>query len=163
MYIYMCLYTFIFMYFIRLYIKYCIYYVLYLIYILKTIYTHTDIYYLFRAVPTEYGDSQVRGQIEPVAASLCHSHSNTRSELHLRPAPQLTAWGIARSLTHWARPGIEPVSSWTLVGFVTSEPPQELPAWYFCFAWCLVLVPFKSWNISYLMNQTELSLNKFIH
>ena len=30
------------------------------------------------------------------------------------------------SLTHWARPGIEPESSWILVGFVTTEPQQEL-------------------------------------
>ena len=28
-----------------------------------------------------------------------------------------TAHGNGRSLTHWARPGIEPVSSWMLVGF----------------------------------------------
>ena len=43
------------------------------------------------------------------AAGLHHSHSNTRS------------------LTHEARPGIEPVSSWILVGFVSPEPQQELP------------------------------------
>ena len=29
-----------------------------------------------------------------------------------------TAYSNARSLTHWARPGIEPVSSWMLVRFV---------------------------------------------
>ena len=29
-------------------------------------------------------------------------------------------------LTHWERPGIEHESSWILVGFVTSEPQQEL-------------------------------------
>ena len=29
-----------------------------------------------------------------------------------------TAYGNARSLTHWARPGIEPASSWFLVRFV---------------------------------------------
>ena len=29
-----------------------------------------------------------------------------------------TTLGKARSLTHWARPGIEPTSSWMLVGFV---------------------------------------------
>ena len=29
-----------------------------------------------------------------------------------------TAHGNARSLTHWARPGIEPKSSWILFGFV---------------------------------------------
>ena len=34
--------------------------------------------------------------------------------------------GSAGFLTHWARPGIEPVSSWVLVGFVTAEPWWEL-------------------------------------
>ena len=42
---------------------------------------------------------------------------------------QLSAYTIAhskaRSLTHWVRPGIEPASSWMLVGFVTTEPRQE--------------------------------------
>ena len=33
----------------------------------------------------------------------------------------------AGSLTHWMRPGIKPVSSWTLVGFITTEPWWELP------------------------------------
>ena len=32
-----------------------------------------------------------------------------------------------RSLTQWAGPGIEPVSSWLLVRFVSPEPQQELP------------------------------------
>ena len=31
-----------------------------------------------------------------------------------------------KSLTHWARPGIEPTSSWLLVRFVSAEPQQEL-------------------------------------
>ena len=31
---------------------------------------------LFRAIPTAYGGSQARGQIEAVAAGLRHSHSN---------------------------------------------------------------------------------------
>ena len=38
-----------------------------------------------------------------------------------------TAHGNTRSLTHWARPGIKPTSSWMLVGFVTAEPQWELP------------------------------------
>ena len=36
-----------------------------------------------------------------------------------------TAHGDARSLAHSMRPAIEPVSSWTLVGFITIEPQQE--------------------------------------
>ena len=86
---------------------------------------------LFRAIPTAYGGSRARGQIRAAATSLPHSHSNIRSELHLWPTPQ--RWrdpkvgkSSTRSLTHQARPGIEPESSWILVGFVTAEPPQEL-------------------------------------
>ena len=33
-----------------------------------------------------------------------------------------TACGNAGSLTHWARPGIEPASLWVLVRCVTTEP-----------------------------------------
>ena len=43
---------------------------------------------LFRAA---HGGSQARGLIRATAASLCHSHSNAGSELHLQPTPQLTA------------------------------------------------------------------------
>jgi len=41
-----------------------------------------------------YGDSQARGGIRTVAASLCHSHSNAASETYT------TVQGNARSLTH---------------------------------------------------------------
>ena len=54
------------------------------------------LFFLFRAAPAAYGSSHVRGQIRAEAAGLHHSQSNTRS------------------LTHWARPGIEPTSSWRL-------------------------------------------------
>ena len=40
-----------------------------------------------------------------------------------------TAHSNAGSLTHWVRPGIEPTSSWVLVGFITAEPQQELLLW----------------------------------
>ena len=67
------------------------------------------IFCLLKAAPAAYGGSQARGQIKAVAAGLHHSHSN------------------ARSLTHRARPGIEPASFWILVRFVSPEPQQELP------------------------------------
>ena len=44
-----------------------------------------------RAAPTAYGGSQARGLIGDVAAGLCHSDSNTRSEPCLLLTPQLTA------------------------------------------------------------------------
>ena len=72
----------------------------------------------FRAAPEAFGSSQTRGRIGAVAASQCHSRSNTRSKQHLPPSLQLMA-------THWVRPEIEPVSSWTLVGFYTAEPQWE--------------------------------------
>ena len=46
---------------------------------------------VFRVTPAAYGSSQGRGWIETSAASLHHSHSNTRLEPHLQPTPQLTA------------------------------------------------------------------------
>ena len=46
---------------------------------------------LFRAAPMAYGGSQAKDPIGAIAAGLYHSHSNTRSQLHLWPTPQLTA------------------------------------------------------------------------
>ena len=37
-----------------------------------------------------------------------------------------TVHGNAVSLTHWAKPGIEPTHSWILVRFISTEPWQEL-------------------------------------
>ena len=54
---------------------------------------------LFRATPMAYGGSQARGPITAVAASLCQSHSNTRSE-----------------------PCLQPATSWLLVGFISTAP-----------------------------------------
>ena len=76
--------------------------------------------FLFRAAPMAHGGSQARGRIGAAAASLHHSHSNMGSE------PHTTAHGNGGSLTHWASPGIEPTTSWFLVGFVSPEPRWEL-------------------------------------
>ena len=45
----------------------------------------------FKATPVAYGGSQARAGIGAAAASLCHRHSNTRSEPRLWPTPQLMA------------------------------------------------------------------------
>ena len=42
-----------------------------------------------------------------------------------------TAHSNARSLTHWARPGIEPASPWMPVIFISAEPQRELHISYF--------------------------------
>ena len=44
-------------------------------------------FFLFRAIPGACGSSQTRGWIRATAADLLHSHSNTRSDPCLRPAP----------------------------------------------------------------------------
>ena len=46
---------------------------------------------LFSATPAAHGDFQARGLIGAAAAGLSQSHSNARSELGLRPTPQLRA------------------------------------------------------------------------
>ena len=51
-------------------------------------------------------------------------------------ATHTTVHSNARAPTHWARPGIEPASSWILVGFVSTEPRWEL----------LVIVLLRVWN-----------------
>ena len=47
--------------------------------------------FFWGGTPAAYGGSQARGQITAVAASLHHSHSNTISDQHLQPTPQLRA------------------------------------------------------------------------
>ena len=47
-------------------------------------------FFLVGLHPWQYGGSQARSLIGAVAAGLCHSHINARSEPHLRPTPQLT-------------------------------------------------------------------------
>ena len=48
-------------------------------------------FFFFRAAPTAYKGSQARSPIGATTASLHQRHSNSGSELHLRPIPQLTA------------------------------------------------------------------------
>ena len=78
----------------------------------------------FRATCVAPGSSQARGRIRAAAAGPHHSHSNAGSEPHLQPIPQLKA--LLDSLTHWARPGIEPTTLWILVRFIIAELQREL-------------------------------------
>ena len=64
---------------------------------------------LFRAC----GSSQAWGWIGAEAAGLHHSHRYSRLP------------------TYWARPGIEPTSSWILVGFVSVGPHGNSPGGWF--------------------------------
>ena len=84
---------------------------------------------LFRAAPAAYGSSHVRGWIRAAASSLYHSHSN------------------AGSLTHWVRPGIEPISSWILVGFINRGAPTGTPGFYFFYPVAFQIVGTCGWVI----------------
>ena len=67
--------------------------------------------------PMEVSRPVVESELQLLATA------TARSELRLT---YTTGHGNARSLTPWARPGIEPASSWILVGFFPAEPPWEL-------------------------------------
>ena len=59
--------------------------------VIFSVFYHTLFIFLGGGAPAAYGGSQARGQFGATAASLRHSHSNTRSKLRLRPPPQLMA------------------------------------------------------------------------
>ena len=68
------------------------------------------IFCLFKVASVAYGSSQARGWFGAAAASLCHSHSNTRSEPRLWPTQQVrdwtaSSWILVQFLTCWAMMG----------------------------------------------------------
>ena len=67
------------------------------------------VFCLFRAASSACGSSQAKGWIGAAAAGLHHSHSN------------------AGSLTHWSRPGIDPMSSWILIRFLSRWATMRTP------------------------------------
>ena len=64
--------------------------------------------------PRHMESSQARVWIRATAAGLHHTQ---QPRIQAESATYTTAHGRTRSLTHWARPGTEPASSWILVGF----------------------------------------------
>ena len=71
--------------------------------------------HLFRAAPMAYGSSQARGRIRAVS---CWPISQPQQ--HQIWVASVTC--NTRSLTHWARARIKPMSSWILIRFLTAEP-----------------------------------------
>ena len=108
----------------------------------------------FRAVCAAYVSSQARSQVRAAAASLHHSHRNTRSELHLWPTSHLMA------INPWARPGLKPTSSWILVRFITTEPQGNSLSYPFFNGYneLLVRTIYKPQFIHLHYHQTELLL-----
>jgi len=80
-----------------------------------------------------------------------HLLAYTKPQQHETPvvsATYTTAHSNAGPLTHWARPGIEPVSSWILVGFLTHCATTRTPLFWVLFVsyisqneiiWCFSL------------------------
>ena len=79
------------------------------------------VFHLLRATSQHIGGCQARALIGAVAAGLHHSSGN------------------AGSLTHCMRPGIEPATSWFLVGFVSTAPRQELQVCEFWITFALMV------------------------
>ena len=63
---------------------------------------------------------EVQSELQLLAYSTAIATSNLSLVCDLHHST--TAQGNARSLTHWARPGIKPVSSRMLVRFISEEP-----------------------------------------
>ena len=74
------------------------------------------------ATPVAHGDSQPSGPIRTTAASLHHSHSNIRWAMSMT---YTTAHCNTRFLTHWARLGTEPATSWFPVRCISTAPQRE--------------------------------------
>ena len=84
-----------------------------------------------------------RLRVELELHDLHHSHNNARSKPRLRPT-YTTAHGNVGSLTHWARPAIEPISSWIQIGFLTTVPRRELPTFFT--SWYPEMIYANHWN-----------------
>ena len=77
-----------------------------------------------RAAPTAYGGSRARGLIRAVAAGLCQSHGNARSELCLQTTPQLTAMLDPQPTEQGQGSNLQPYGSQS--DLLTTEPRWEL-------------------------------------
>ena len=87
---------------------------------------------LFRAEPAAYRSSQARGGIGAAVASLCHSHSNTGSELHLQTTPQLVAMPDLQPTEQGQ--GSNCILTETSSGFEPAEPQWEHLNFFFFLA-----------------------------
>jgi len=83
------------------------------------------------ATPAAYGGSQAGGSNR----SCSHRPTPEPQQQWIRAASATytTAQGSTGSLTHWARAGIEPTTSWFLVGFVNHWAMTGTPGLVFVF------------------------------
>ena len=100
----------------------------------------------FMAIPAAYGSSQARQGLNWSCRCSCPPTPQPQQQgMQAMSVTYITAHSNARSLTHWERLEIEPVSSWILVGFVSIEPQWKLLQ---KFSWLLPHIYFlyKLWN-----------------
>ena len=76
---------------------------------------------LFRATPSAYRGSQAKGRTGPVATIYATATQPEPHQIWATSTTCTTAHGNARSLTHWARPRIEPANSQIPVRFDNSR------------------------------------------
>jgi len=76
---------------------------------------------LFRAAPVAYGELNRSCSCWPMPQPQQH-------QIWTLSATYTTAHSNTKSLTHWARPGIEPASSWMLVRFINRWAMTGTPA-----------------------------------
>ena len=70
-------------------------------------------------------------ETSPVLNSLSHNGNSQQHQIRATSGTYATACGNVRSLTHWARPGIKPTSSWILVLFLTRWTTTGTPGFTF--------------------------------
>ena len=79
----------------------------------------------FSTAPAAYECFQARGRIG--VCSLQPTPEPQQCAIWATSVTHNTAHGNTRSLTHWAKPGIKPASSWMLVGFVNHGTTTGTP------------------------------------
>ena len=84
--------------------------------------------WLFRAASMAYGGSQARGLIRATTAGLPQ-----QCQIQAASVTYTTAHSSTGSLTHWARAGMGPATSWFLVRFVSAMPWWELHVSHYSF------------------------------
>lgn len=90
-------------------------------------------FWFFRATPMAqaHGGSQARGWTRAVAA--WPTPQPQQCQIRATSATYITAHSNTRSLTHWVRSGMEPMSSWIPAGFVNHWDTTGTPTEHFCF------------------------------
>ena len=109
------------------------------------------LFWLFSAAPMAHESSQARGSNR--SYSCWPTPQPQQCRIRAESVTYTTAHGNAGSLTHWARLGIQPASSWMLVRFISTEPLWELQGmglWIFL-VFFMKRSPYQNFFLSFLI------------